>query len=401
MRDMKILMKWAFFLVLICLVFSSCKDDFDVNKLQDSPRLVLYSFPTVGDTTFIAVSKSMPITSFKGDKDVQSRQKVDARVVYKVNGVEQLVKRIESKQEAQLFTQSRNDSCLSWLVGQYYAVGKQRAGDKIDIQVSSEGLASVSASTYIPNSVGLQLGDVRLNQNGSDGESNVDKLEATFHDEASTQDYYSVGVFVRQKCGVAVGKVIGEDMPLYARDYYDYLAYEDRYRNEGIDWNLDSLTWELSDLSLITEGEPLLNKRSKLDDDFGFDYYTYFNNQYIFNDRMINGQNYTLHLETTESYSSSGYVYGSDGYYYNNLNWNGMFGRTYIVQLCKMTPEYYRFLKSINDAQSNSWADAGLMQVTPTYSNVKGGFGVVGGYNASTSSKHVVLPSSDGKYYEE
>jgi len=63
------------------------------------------------------------------------------------------------------------------------------------------------------------------------------------------------------------------------------------------------------------------------------------------------------------------------------------FSFSYIVDLYKVTPEYYRFLKSINDAQSNSWADVGLMQVTPTYSNVKGGFGVVAGYNISSVSK--------------
>lgn len=75
--------------------------------------------------------------------------------------------------------------------------------------------------------------------------------------------------------------------------------------------------------------------------------------------------------------------------------WDRLFGFTYNVQLCKVTPEYYRFLKSINDAQSNSWADAGLMQVTPTYSNVKGGFGVVAGFNVCEASKYIApLPSA-------
>ena len=32
-------------------------------------------------------------------------------------------------------------------------------------------------------------------------------------------------------------------------------------------------------------------------------------------------------------------------------------------------------------------SNMGLMQVTPTYSNVKGGFGVVAGYNISSVSK--------------
>ncbi len=302
---------------------------------------------------------------------------------------------ILKRKPQQLFTQSRNDSCLSWLVGQYYAVGKQKAGDEIEVQVSSNGFAPVSASTYIPDSIGVQLGDIRLNQKASDGESVVDKLEATFHDEASTQDYYSVGVFVRQKRGVAVGQVVGQDMTLVAWGYVYYMEYKDRYGENTVEWNLDSLTWELSELALVTDGEPLLDKRSKLDDDFGFDDYTYLNNQYIFSDQTIHGQRYTLHLEALENYTYDGYDY-YDRYYRGA--WDGMFGRTYVVQLCRMTPEYYRFLKSINDAQSNSWSEVGLMQVTPTYSNVKGGFGIVGGYNASSSSKHVTLPSSDGIY---
>lgn len=124
------------------------------------------------------------------------------------------------------------------------------------------------------------------------------------------------------------------------------------------------------DLGLLTDNEPLLNKKSKLDDDFGMDDYEYFGNAYIFNDRTINGKTYTLHLDTySNSYRQSSYSF------------------SYIVDLYKVTPEYYRFLKSINDAQSNSWADVGLMQVTPTYSNVKGGFGVVAGYNISSVSK--------------
>lgn len=101
------------------------------------------------------------------------------------------------------------------------------------------------------------------------------------------------------------------------------------------------------------------------------DDYEYFGNAYIFNDRTINGKTYTLHLDT-----------------YSNSYYQSFYSFSYVVDLYKVTPEYYRFLKSINDAQSNSWADVGLMQVTPTYSNVKGGFGVVAGYNISSVSKY-------------
>lgn len=79
--------RWGLFFFLMSVVFSSCIDDFDVKKLQDTPRLVLYCFPTEGDTTLIVVTKSLPVSSFKGDIDTQSRLPVDASVVYKVNGM--------------------------------------------------------------------------------------------------------------------------------------------------------------------------------------------------------------------------------------------------------------------------------------------------------------------------
>lgn len=120
--------------MLFCLALVSCKDDFDIQKLQDHSRLVVYCFPTEGDTTLVSVAKSLPVASVKGNVDTLSREKVDAHIIYKVNGVEQTVKRIANEEEAQLFTRSTNSDVLSQLVGQYYVVGKQKAGDKISLQ---------------------------------------------------------------------------------------------------------------------------------------------------------------------------------------------------------------------------------------------------------------------------
>lgn len=382
---MKILIKWGLCLVLICLTFASCKDDFDVDKLQDSSRLVVYCFPTEGDTTLIAVSKSLPIASFKGDMYVQSQQAVDAHIVYKVNGMELPVKRIENLDEARLFSTNNVQEHLVRLVGQYYVVGKQKEGDNIQVQVSADGFSSVSASTYIPNRVNVQMGDIRFDEKNSDADSysRVDKIEATFQDDASTQDYYSVMVKLRHKEGTAMGTRIWNDGFREYRDtvYVDHAnGYFTSSDNDFV-FNYDSLSWVTRDIEVSTMGEPLLNKKTKLNDDFGFNDFTFYGNSYIFNDRTINGQSYTLHLEAL-----SADMHADE--HYDNGTWDWVFGYDYIVELYKMTPEYYRFLKSINDAQSNDWADAGLMQVTPTYSNVKGGFGIVAGYNVSTSIKH-------------
>lgn len=335
---MKTMLYMAVSLMLLCLTLISCKDDFDIQKLQDHPRLVVYCFPTDGDTTLVGVAKSLPVASVKGYIDALSREKVDAHIIYKVNGVEQTVKRIANEEEAQLFTRSTNSSVLSQLIGQYYVVGKQKAGDKISLQVSAPDFSSVSASTYIPEKVGVELGDVKLEMTSSDGYNSItiDRVEAVFHDNPSSEDYYSVKLKLQTK------EASKSQM-------------------------------------LLTENEPLLNNRTKLDDDFGMDSYEYFDNAYIFNDRTINGKTYTLHLDVHSNYSSYGF--------------------SYVVDLYKVTPDYYRFLKSINDAQSNSWADVGLMQVTPTYSNVKGGFGVVAGYNISSVSKNFSHDEDNGGIY--
>ena len=71
--------------MLFCLALVSCKDDFDIQKLQDHSRLVVYCFPTEGDTTLVSVAKSLPVASMKGNVDILSREKVDAHIIYKVN----------------------------------------------------------------------------------------------------------------------------------------------------------------------------------------------------------------------------------------------------------------------------------------------------------------------------
>ena len=79
-------MKRLLYILLASLSLVSCKDDFDISKLQDTSRLVVYCFPTVGDTTLVAVTKSVPVATAKGDRNELCRQSVDAHIIYKVNG---------------------------------------------------------------------------------------------------------------------------------------------------------------------------------------------------------------------------------------------------------------------------------------------------------------------------
>lgn len=381
-------MKRILYLLLIPLVLVSCKDDFDISKLQDSPRLVVYSFPTEGDTTLIAVTKSVPIVVAKGDRYALSNLPVDAHIIYKVNGTEFPVKRIESEEEARHFCYYTGEHTFELMKGQYYAVGHQQAGDHISVEVSAEGFEPVSASTDIPEKMKVQIDDIKVRDWNDSSSVSMNQMEVSLADEGSSKDYYSVKVNKIQMAGEAICMNKHSDM---GKDYvdtirvYTYRDYRDKaeeYPN-GI-WNFDSLFLMKEEQTIDTDKEPILNKQTKLDEDLGFDGYEFFYNSYVFDDRLFNGKKYTLHLGLVNSKSFNTY--------FSNF-WDPLYGFTYIVELYKLTPEYYRYLSAVNSAKSNSWAEAGIMQVTPTYSNVKGGFGVVAGFSVNTVSQYIAPPN--------
>ena len=374
-------MKKLLYFLLVSLLLVSCEEDFDISKLQDKPRLVVYSFPTVGDTTLVMVTRSVPVASSQGDRYTLSHQPVDAHIIYKVNGVECPVKRIESVEEAKKLSciGGRNEFYQEML-GQYYAIGKQQAGDNISVEVSADGSPSVSTATYIPQSVEVGIDDLSGEETGNHSVS--EHINASFSDDGSSKDYYSVKVKEIRVGGVVVG--IEPDHYRYPDSVYVYSedAYADiSEKTPGIIWNFDGLYQVSCPVAIDTNKDPVFKQTTEIDEDLGFDDYSYYDLAYIFDDHLFNGKKYTLHLNLVST------VYGNNFYYVGG--WDNMYGYTYSVELYKLTPEYYRFLSTINSAQSNSWAEVGIMQVTPTYSNVKGGFGVVAGFNTSVASIHV------------
>ena len=374
-------MKKLLYFLLLSLVLVSCKDDFDISKLQDTSRLVVYCFPTVGDTTLVIVTKSVPVATAKGERDKLCRQPVDAHIIYKVNGVECPVKRIASIDEARQFSFFMYDEPYQEMIGQYYAIGKQNEGDDVMVEVSADGFQPVSAATYIPQSVKIDLENLTYDETSSG--SVLDHLQASFADNGSSKDYYSVKVRKTHMSGTVIGI---DPNHLHYKDtvyVYNQDTYEDiNKKTPDMIWNFDGLFQESYSVSIDTEKEPVFTNTTKIDEDLGFDSYGYYGLAYIFDDHLFNGKKYTLHLNLGST------IYSANNYYYYS-GWDKMFGYTYSVELYKLTPEYYRYLSSINSAQSNSWAEAGIMQVTPTYSNVRGGFGIVAGYSTNSVSVRI------------
>src|SRR3712207_6691233 len=174
-------MKRLLYMLTVVVLLASCKDDFNFNKMQNTAKLVVYCFPSTADTTWINVSRSIP---------VQQKQKIarlvdvpNATVSYQVNGQQRTVTKADN--------------------GLYYTVGKQQPGDKVTLQVKADGLGSIASTTTVPRQPSVEAKDVRPVQiidyygNASD----MQQIRAIFTDDAATKDYYAVRLRIKRMTG--------------------------------------------------------------------------------------------------------------------------------------------------------------------------------------------------------
>ncbi len=334
-------MKRIFLLSFIILMLVGCKDNFDVNDIQSSRKIVVYCFPTVADTTWINVSLSLPVSQAGSVEPVN-----DARIEYLLN-------------DQPLPVTAMGD-------GLYCVTGRQQPGDRIRLTVAKDGVEAVSAMTTIPEAVTVKADTVvkvRVFNSYYQDMEDYEQLAATFTDDPKATDYYAVRLEQRSYEG---GGSIRKGNTTWHLNYFDPACRQAKWV-----WEDSICTWS----SIGTESENLLHPTSKIDDAFGFsnDFYQDF---YIFNDASLAGGSYTLHLNAKEYLSPHG------GF---------VFYRRYRCVLYHLSPEFYRFVKSINDIENNKLAKAGLSQITPTYTNVRGGAGVVAGYNSCVSNWQPII----------
>ena len=363
-------------LSVLGLSFASCDDEFDINRLHDEPQLLVYCFPTEGDSTVVEVFRTVPVDT-KGDYSFL----VDAQVTYRVNGREVPVRRITGDDCARLSVDP--DKPVERLEGQYCALATQKAGDRIEVEVHADGLPTATAATTIPRKVEARIDGVVPDVKNADDYHSCNRMSATFKDDGSAKDYYMVRIAERRMAGMAVGRdredptVLGREFQ--ANSYDDYLAYKNQFPY----WDFSQLQWKRHYVGINTDSDPVFNSISKLDEEFGFDWYEYSGMAYFFNDQLFNGRPYTLRLDI---YKDS---YSSDDRYNFGL-WDDYAGcYFYILQFYKLSTEYYRYIKSKNDQENSDWANSGLMSARPSYTNVRGGLGVVAGYAASSATWRV------------
>ena len=320
--------------LLAVISLTACKDDFDIDKVKSTPKLILYCMPTVGDTTVIELTRSLPVNTKGSITPV-----VDAHINYSVNG--------------------KTAEVINMGDGSYKAVAHQQVGDRIDLTAQADGLSAVSASTTILDAVSIDNPSVRkvhLYSNYNEQAEDFYQISATFTDNASTKDYYAVRV--------VSGTITPKGDIIYTPNNWEGNAPSD---------NIDETDTVESVQQIYLDSEPLLNGIKQIDYDFGYDNNDY-EHFYLFTDDDINGKTYTLHLNVAYEYGNE-LIYLPDGSLYSQ-----MVSSYYRVILYHITPEFYHFIHSIGSPDNNDLAKAGLSNIAPSYGNVKGGIGMAAGY---------------------
>ncbi|MGI6233123.1 MAG: DUF4249 domain-containing protein, partial [Prevotella sp.] len=354
---------FPYYIIVLLLMFTSCKDDVELDSINSPAKLVVYCLPTEGDSCLINVSASVPVVKYSSSANL--RHIDNANIDYRVNGTP-------------LNVESLGNGC-------YMVRGRQKAGDKVSISVAADGYTAVSASTTIPTAVDvrdIEVRPVKIYDSEWEDFDDFNQVSATFTDDAGTHDYYAVRVMetIYSFYGTVTLKHSSHPRDLEYREYRsfasyrEYMDYIDRYKDSLVDCSME-FTKNVSYLPINTKSEDLLQPTSDLDDDFGFsnDYYQDF---YIFDDTSINGRTYKLHLNIDVNQLS----------YFNNT--------TYYVELYRLTPEYYRFIKSFNDVDNNDMKDIGISQIAPTRTDITNGIGLMGGW-ASARTKEILMFSED------
>lgn len=311
-------MKSFLFYTVLLFLCGACSYHFELEDTENSPKLVVYTFAGNGDTTWIQTSMSVPVNG-KGE---WSERLPGAEIDFRVNGAPREVKRAEDDPD--------RTGC------RYYVTEKLSPGDRITLAAAAEGALPVSASTEVPGP--FLLDELRtVKKTATDGSGQVLQFQIAFRDRPATADYYGVKIEVME---------------------------ENWYENGSFD---DMHYVYVYPLSLGLSEEPLLDSSGTLDDLF-YESNESYAGVYVFTDDKIDGSAYTLHLNTQ---------YWANNDEYEEIRWVHYF---YRVTLFSFSREYYSYLRNLIDLSGNKLGEIGLSPVRPTYTNIRNGLGVLGGY---------------------
>lgn len=328
------LLKYIYILAA-SLLFFSCTKPFDLG-FEDSPAIFLESFPGVEDMVVFSIK---PAYSYSNSA---TRPDFNPEIVFKVNGKEVPVVLNTG------FCMSEN-----YFEDMYVADYKPAPGDKMTVEVSSEGFMPIFAQTTIPAPFPERKVYYRPVTFGGH-ELNV--ISVRFLDDEETDCAYGMQVYKESV-------VTDED----GNENKSVMLYAGEQPSDDFDFAPASM-----------DGIRLVFNGWFVGDAYDYDY-----NLAGWDDDRFNGEEAELSM-TVHAYSGYESFFESEqknGYFDND----GVF-RGFSTELCHnklvlytMSEEFYNYVVAQTLVYENAGFFAGLAPSNFCYSNVEGGYGAFAG----------------------
>lgn len=336
-------MKKYIYLICLTLIAAGCEEEHPLKLDSQDQMLLLQCMSGLSDTTTISLHAATPVTQ----KDSIAPDISGAVISLKVNGQDKKVTKTE-------------------VPGKFISIGKLNTGDVVEVSAKAAGLTPVSGRTIVPAVISNP--EVRL---GKRAEGYYYTLHVDIPDAAS-DEYLGIKI-IEESTAVNWHKEIL---------YYGSDPEAQNHREGDLIKDTTYTVYSLPPYDIANEGLGMEMNEEAISVNFRDGDMLHFEDSWSYR-----GEN-TLYLISPGMRTNEGRTYECLFYKNDDYEHTEMFEdiveyyskRTYRykVILYRLSPEFYRFAKARYDAEYNDLAEFGLTPSTFTYTNVKGGFGVVG-----------------------
>ena len=367
-----------FILLILGCCLGSCDYYFVPKGLDDGAKLYVQCIAANSDTTFINIQKAMGINTV-GDimPDVES-------VSLKVNGRESTIKKYVIPDLPEDFLYGTKDydepSFYPEFDYPYYTLKRYniwytdspvKEGDDLSLTVKAKGMEEVSAKATVPRKVVIQgINAAPRCSTFTDFDTSYTEKYLSFDiniADASPDDYYGITVKLEQESTI----------------YYDDGRTES-YTSSGygriIDWN-GSNSDIMAELQVNGGAWTDAYYNGYFIDSFGARNMKLVSGSFLKDGHLQFDCSILWSEDTDTTYAA--YDGNTDTLIYGEMNIKR--NARYKLLIYRVSPEFFRFNKAQYLLRNNYLAEYGLSPSTFSYSNINGGFGLLGGLSCTTT----------------
>ena len=341
-----------------------CEYDFPLKSIGDEDRLSVVAVANQDGTMFINVETAVPINKYApGERADTSLTKLELTI----NGRQSRLFRLDS-----LYGESSLSTLRFW-----QAAEAVRPGDEVSIAAQGATTKEVTASFKMPSAPVIGKVDAYVQVNEYPDLVNLGFFDTAVKTQifkvtvadASEDDYYGIQLVLDSK-----STFIYEDIDTVKNASVNFVTIEDAGSGDSA-ISYETNRFFAADYDGITANRYVYGNQIFLFSgasmrDGAVEFSTYYSPSGSFSGKQ---QRWEQDPETGEYSETDGVKYS---YTVDNR---------YRIVLYKVSDEFYHYCKSLYMIENNLFAEVGLSPTNFSYTNISGGFGVLGGLSCTQS----------------